>query len=249
MRDMGTTRRLELEGAYNVRDLGGYETVDGRSSRWRRFLRADSLHRLSPASQAKLVDYGVRTAVDLRRTDETEVEPNVFVGSAEVAYYHKNMIGDSLVDPTGAMAYPERAVSFYPLILDERLDQIGETLAILAAPDSGTALFHCAGGQDRTGLIAALLLGVAGVPAQTIAEDYTLTAEYIVDRYRGPDAPTEVDPADYTVEAYRQRNCMPEVMLLTLDHLDQRYGGVEGYVRAAGLSDRQIGDLRRSFVE
>jgi protein-tyrosine phosphatase len=249
MRDMGTTRRVEIEGAYNVRDLGGYETADGRRTRWRTFLRADSLHRLTASTQARLVGYGLRTVVDLRRTAETEVEPNVFAGSTEVRYHHKNMMGDSLADPTGAVAYPARVVNFYNLILDERIDQIGETLAILAAPDKGTALFHCAGGQDRTGIIAALLLGLAGVPATTIAEDYTLTAEYIVDRYHGADAPPGVDPADYTVEAYRQRNCMPEVMLLTLEHLDRQYGGVEGYVRSARLSDRQIGDLRGSFVE
>ncbi len=59
-------RHLRLEGTYNVRDIGGYRTTDGRHTRWRRLLRADSLHRLTPASQAALVDYGVRTVIDLR---------------------------------------------------------------------------------------------------------------------------------------------------------------------------------------
>ena len=63
-------RRLEIEGAYNVRDLGGYCTGNGCRTRWQRFLRADSLHQLSPSAQTALLDYGVRTVIDLRRTSK-----------------------------------------------------------------------------------------------------------------------------------------------------------------------------------
>jgi len=84
-------RYLEIEGAHNVRDLGGYGTRDGGCTRWRRFLRADSLHGLSPAAQTVLLDYGVRTLIDLRRTKETQAKPNVFARSAGVAYHPLNM--------------------------------------------------------------------------------------------------------------------------------------------------------------
>lgn len=248
MRDMGIARHLELEGAYNVRDLGGYGTVDGGHTRWRMFLRADSLHRLSPASQAKLVDYGVRTVVDLRRTVETLAEPDVFADSPDVEYHWHNMTGDSFADPYGDRDPPARFEQ-YTNILDQRIGQIGETLAVMAVPDGAPALFHCGAGQDRTGMIAALLLGLAGVSPQTIAEDYTLTAQHFVERYLGKDAPPGVDPAEYEVEAYRRRQCPPEAMLRTVEYLADRYGGVQGYVRAAGLSDLEIGRLRSALLE
>ena len=246
---MAPTRSLQIDGAYNVRDLGGYETVDGRRTRWRTFIRSDSLHRLTPASQVKLVGYGVHTVIDLRTSAEINGQPNVFAGSTQVSYRHIIMVGDSFAGPSAGHELPMRVVNQYRLTLDQRLAQIGEIMALLAAPVSGAVLFHCAGGQDRTGLIAALLLGVAGVPPETIAEDYTLTAQYAVDLYLGKDAPPDVAPADYTVEAYRRRNCPPEAMMLTLEHLERRYGGVEGYLRASGVSDGELTSLRASLLK
>jgi len=78
------TRHLGLEGTYNLRDLGGYHTSDGRTTRWRTFFRSDSLRRLPLAAQATLLAYGVRTVIDLRRSDELHVAPNVFAGSSAV---------------------------------------------------------------------------------------------------------------------------------------------------------------------
>ena len=76
---------LHIEGAYNVRDLGGYATSDGRRTRWGVFLRADSLHRLPLRSQAALIDYGIRTVIDLRRSREIQSDPNVFFASSDVS--------------------------------------------------------------------------------------------------------------------------------------------------------------------
>ena len=93
---MEPTRRLELEGAYNVRDIGGYETVDGHRTRWKTFLRSDGMHRLTARDQTTLLDYGLKTVVDLRRTDEVEEKPNVFEGSDQVTYVRHNLSGDNL---------------------------------------------------------------------------------------------------------------------------------------------------------
>ena len=87
-------RRLELEGARNVRDLGGYHAGNGRLTQWRRILRADSLHALTPAAQDSLLAIGLRTVVDLRRSGEIETDPNVFAASPDVDYHHLNMLGD-----------------------------------------------------------------------------------------------------------------------------------------------------------
>src|SRR5262245_36563109 len=93
------TRHLELEGTYNVRDTGGYATVDGRVTRWRILLRGDSLHRLTPAGQDELVAKGLRTVIDLRHDTELARAPNVFAASDRVRYINISLLND-IPDPT-----------------------------------------------------------------------------------------------------------------------------------------------------
>ena len=243
-------RHLDLEGAYNVRELGGYQTSDGRITRWKTFLRADSLHRLPAESQAALIDYGVRTVIDLRQSQEIQDSPNPFFGSSEVKYYHQNLSGDvTLVqdgDPPDRADVAQRISEGYCRRLDRRHSLVREILATLAQPESLPALFHCAGGTDRTGIISALLLGIAGVTPEIIAEDYTLSARYLINLFL---AEAESPDENLTWEACQQKYCPPEVMLLMLQHLEKRYGGVEGYSRTIGLMQDQIDSLRNALVE
>ena len=273
-------RHLDLEGACNIRDIGGYPTDDGRRTRWKMFLRSDSLHHLAPKSQAALIAYGVRTVIDLRRTEETETHPNVFVGSSEVVYLHHNIIGDGatitqVISHLAAQRAEgdealelrerefvetelpaERIKNSYTTLLDLRQSGVYHVLSALADPAARPALYHCAGGKDRTGVITALLLGIAGVRRETIAEDYALTARFLfpcfpglkLQRTLGGEAAAEQDCVT-TWEQYQAEFCPPEGMIKTLQHLDDRYGGIEGYLQAIGLSSGQIESLRRALVE
>ena len=81
MSDLEPRRHLDLAGAYNIRDIGGYPTTHGRCARWKTLLRADSLHTLAPV-------------IDLRRTPEPQARPNVFANSPNLQYYHQNMLDD-----------------------------------------------------------------------------------------------------------------------------------------------------------
>ena len=244
-------RHLDLEGAYNIRDIGGYPTSDGRQTRWRTFLRAGTLHRLPASSQTALLDYGIRTVVDLRGAEELRNEPDVFAQSAGVAYHPLNMMGDDPLAGPGDPSEPEDPfenwVWLYRLILDRRHSRICETIATLARPGAAPAIYHCAGGKDRTGLITALLLGVAGVPDEIIAEDYGLTARYLV--RRSYDADPELEARGYTWQDYQRDACPPAVMLRTLEHLRERYGGVEGYLLGCEPGRETIERLRAAFVE
>ena len=249
-------RHLDLEGAYNIRDIGGYATSDGRSTRWQTLLRADSLHRLAPASVRALIEYGVRTVIDLRTTDELEQAPDVLSNSSEVSYIHRNMLGDPKASetsgpPASLVVGAERLFELYTTMLDQRRAVIIETLETLAAPGALPALFHCFAGKDRTGLITALVLGLAGVPAETIAEDYALSSGYLLKRYFDPEAAPEIEASGYTLEQYQSEYCYcaPDLMLETLRHIDERHGGIERYVRDGGLTQEQIDRLRISLLE
>ena len=161
---MEPERHIKVEGAFNVRDLGGYETREGRRTQWRRFLRADCLDKIDGADLASRIDGGLRTVVDLRGVREVEEEQSAFRGSTEApTYISVDLMGvlDPAKDPATWPQPPEppyRYLALYSGWLDDRQESIRTVLSALAASDAVPALFNCHAGKDRTGVVAALLL-------------------------------------------------------------------------------------------
>ena len=249
--DLDPRRHLKLEGTLNTRDVGGYATRDGRQTRWGQFLRSDSLHELSAKGQQDLLDFGLRTVIDLRKSHEMQEKRNVFFGSEKVNYYHQNMVGDmklrELEDMPRDLEYVDMSRWQYSVVLDKRPSQVRDTLCTLAAPGALPALVHCAGGTDRTGLITALVLGIAGVPAETIAEDYGLTARFNLPLWL--EYHPEIDAATYTWQDLQRDACRPEVMIAVIRDLVERHYDVEGYARHVGVSRAEIDSIREAMVE
>ena len=245
-------RHLDLAGSYNIRDTGGYPTSDGRHMRWRRFIRADTLHRLPPESQAALIAYGLRTVIDLRNAREIRHEPCVFVNSGHVSYHHKAMVGDVLAaeweETPASGTVLEKIFQSYTSVIDRRQVEICKILSMLALPGTLPTVVHCHGGKDRTGIMTALVLGVAGVPVDIIVEDYILSARFLLKRRADGRAPG-VEAAYSTEEEYRHNCCPPEAMFSTLQHLSERYGGIESYLLDGGLDREHITNIRSALVE
>ena len=235
------TRRLAWEGLLNARDLGGYPAAGGRETRWGAVVRSDSLAALTEAGRAALATYGIRAIVDLRLPDELDRHPNPYAEPGDHGIAYTNV---SILDP--AAGYPPDTLTLaenYLWTLDRFAGYVAEVMAAIAGAPEGGVLIHCAAGKDRTGLISALLLGLAGVPAETIAADYALTAELLRPRDQewlehgpGERAEREALAARFAPTA--------EVMLEVLEGLDRRYGGVEGYLAAAGVSPADLQRLR-----
>ena len=249
--DLDPRRHFKLAGTVNTRDVGGYATIDGRQTRWGRLLRSDALDQLEPQSQQALLDYGLRSVLDLRKSREIQEKRNVFFGSDRVQYYHQNMVGDTLIREResipGSLDYVEHMRWSYSVVLDRRKSHIHDTLCLLSQPDAMPALVHCAGGTERTGLIIALVLGIAGVPEETIAADFALTARLTYGHYL--ETHPEVDADHYTMEDHQNGQCRPETILAVLRTLEERYCGVVGYARNSGMSEEQIAALREAIVE
>jgi protein-tyrosine phosphatase len=235
------TRRLTWEGLLNARDLGGYPAAGGGETRWGAVVRSDSLAALTQAGRAALAGYGVRAIVDLRLADEIDRHPNPFAepGDHGIAYTNVSMIDPAVENPPESLTLAES----YLWMLDRFAGQVAEVMAAIAAAPEGGVLVHCAAGKDRTGLISALLLGLVGVPAETIAADYALTAELLRPRDEewlehgpGERAEREAILARFAPTA--------EVMLEVLEGLDRRYGGVERYLLAAGVPEADLDRLR-----
>ena len=135
------------------------------------------------------------------------------------------------------------------MLLDQRQDVISETLVALADSKGHTAIYHCAAGTDRTGIISALLLGLAGVPADTIVNDYALSAHGLRRWILAEGIPDSLVGKDFNLDEPPQFLAPPEAMERTLQHLGDQYGGIESYVRHIGLTDAQINDIRNMLRE
>lgn len=238
-------RVIRLAGIGNLRDLGGYPVEGGGATRWRSVLRSGRLPVGDPRATAALLDMGLATVVDLRGPKELSVEPNPFDGASGVRYRNVPLFG--ALSPIAVARADGNAFDLAARYRDA-VDQCRETIAealstIAAATDDGVLLFHCSAGKDRTGIIAALLLSLAGVDRETVVGDYALTASVagpLLASLREEGIARGADPA--LVDEYL--SCPPETMRSLLAHLDEAYGGVETYVSGIGLGTPEVSRLR-----
>ena len=154
-------RVVPLFAVHNFRDLGGYPTADGRETRWRTLFRADGLYRLTPDDTQSVVDLGVTTVVDLRSDNEVRTRGVFPVGQHAVTLHHLPII-DVTWGETDTPDFDDAAdflVWAYREMLAEASPRFADAITLLAQQSALPAVFHCAAGKDRTGVLAALILG------------------------------------------------------------------------------------------
>ena len=241
-------RSIDLDGCVNFRDLGGYPTRDGRTLRWRQLFRSDALHALSESDVGRLRDeLSLSDIVDLRSTYELSNEGRGPLEREPIAFHH-NPLFDG--DPSAAerrradeMSLGERYVG----MMEFGHEKIVNAVRLLARAERG-AVYHCAAGKDRTGVISAILLGTLGVDDELIVADYALSGERIdeiIDRVmsmKGYEETLKDMPAD-TLHA--KPESMETVLALTAD----RWGSMGEYLRIGGLADADLERLRDRCLE
>ena len=270
------TRWLRLDGAANVRDLGGLPTDGGGQTARGRVLRSDNLQGLTPEDVRRLVgDYGLRTVVDLRTVVEVDKEgPGPLTREPTVTHLHCSLFpeggrmtdveADALLpwqtdDVRAADVAENRAVSggspdaddpsigYYLGYLRDRPDSVVAALRAIAAP-GGAAIVHCAAGKDRTGVVVALALSVAGVRRDAIVADYVATGDAlgeILDRLRATETYRE-DLDERSPDSHRPR---ARTMERFLEVLDERYGGPAGWLTGAGFGPDDQAALRARLLD
>lgn len=242
-------RRVDFGGVTNFRDLGGYETDDGRRVRWGRVFRSDGLHGLSGKDLEVFDALGVSAIYDLRRPEEIEHFPgprphiHLELPSTRVADTPPERLRSKL-DGERWLADDYRA-----MLRDSPL-VFGRLFSLLASEDRLPAVFHCFGGKDRTGMVAALLLGCLGVPREEVLYDYELTATY-----RSAEHVPELVELFLT---YGISEAAARAMLSTcrwgmveaLGALDEDFGGIDAYLLGpCQLSEATLSDLRGVLLE
>ncbi|MET9020442.1 tyrosine-protein phosphatase [Actinopolymorpha sp. NPDC004070] len=233
------SRHLDWPDCRNARDLGGLPTGDGRAIRHRALIRTDSPHRLTEQGVAAVHAYGVSRVIDLRRDVECERAPSPFAGTP----LHCHVPVQNPADPDHEWL---TLAEIYTAMLDLRPKLFATAVAAIADAPPGGVVVHCAGGKDRTGMVVAMALHLAGVETATIAADYALTEGRLAEE----NAATLAAISDPRVREIMRglQPTPPEVMLTTLDHLDSRYGGVASYLERGGFGADRAQVLRDRLV-
>ena len=224
------SRQIVLRGAHNVRDLGGYVTAQGGTVPWRRFLRGDCLHRLDEGEPERLHFEGLRMVVDLRTAREVRDAPSTLARQRGVEWVNLPLFDALSPAALAEVKVPEGhpLLAMYITAIETRGEAITTILNRIATVREGAVLFNCTAGKDRTGIIAALLLGLAGVSHTDIIADYALTETLIPDLVTEFLTRSRANGGD--VEAYATLLESPaSAMAGLLGHLDGKYGSVMDY--------------------
>lgn len=257
-------RLLPLEGGRNFRDLGGWRSTDGRRVKWGRIYRSGAMSDLTMADLAYLSALGVSAICDLRSPSEREAEPNPFlkIGGPKVVAtgYDRSAATSALMRMTtredAIQGFADAYVDFLDLLAPHYADIFARLLA-----GQGALAFNCSAGKDRTGVGAALILSVLGVPREIVIADYALSEVYVPPSlYLEPMARGEA-VGGFTVQQSRALAKLPPevlkvivgsdpaVMRRALAMIDARFGGPVALAKARlGLTDGKIAALRRAYL-
>lgn len=223
-------RRAPLSDTPNFRDLGGYATACGGATRFGVFFRSACPNGLSVSDIELLKSFNITTAVDLRGGGNADETQTGFV--ADGIEIHNIPIGGGEA-PRYAVDCPK---GYMEIVAHPNIAAVFKTLA----QADGAAVFHCFAGKDRTGVIAALLLMLAGVSDTDIIADYTLTYAYFLKRLR---------------EDFKRTDCEKDVFIPHPDHMEgflrlfyRQYGNARSYLLKVGVSERQIDKIVGKFV-
>jgi protein-tyrosine phosphatase len=240
-------RHLDLQGASNFRDLGGYQTADGRSVRWRQIFRSNHLGHLTAADIEIVRGLGVRNAFDFRGIQERSAAA---CGIAEITVH-------SLPIEPSVVAALRARLAAGALSADDALEIMRwsyrnyvrrnthsfRALFSHLVEDSAPLVIHCTAGKDRTGFACALVLLALGVPDEVIVEDYLLTNRfYRRDPSSATDLPDDVRQAIGSVDA--------SFLAAGLDAVRADHGDLEGYFRdGLGLGVREHAALKERYLQ
>ena len=240
-------RHLNLEGATNFRDLGGYPTADGRTLRWRQIFRSNHLGHLTDADVTVVRGFGVETAFDFRGVDERTaavcVMPEITVRSLPieptvVAALRAKLQARALLS-ADALEIMRDSYRGYVRTNTHSFREMFTHLVNASAP----SVIHCTAGKDRTGFAVALILNALGVPNQVISEDYLLTNRYYRrDPNSAPDLPADVRQAIGSVDS--------TFLAAGFEAVNRQYGDLESYFRdGLGLGVQERAELKQRYLQ
>jgi protein-tyrosine phosphatase len=235
------SRDLDWEGCFNARDLGGLPLAAGGATLRGRVVRADSLDRLTPTGWAALWDFGVRTIIDLRREDECLPDVARPQGLAMHRVSWDDYPDSEWRERNGPPGLPKGMLPF----LREYPQAVAETARLLIDAEPGSALVHCAGGRDRTGLFSIVLGALVGVEPRALLADYQRTFTRLLPMFRLFGLQDEIDLVESEAKAEHRARifAMVESVIAELDA-----DAAEKVLRDGGLSEDEVVAVRDALL-
>ncbi len=247
---------ISLDGAVNVRDLGGLPTVDGRTTKAGVLLRADNLQDLTEQDVGTLLDAGVGTVIDLRTKPELEITGPGPLTQTHVAHKHLDLIPHGF---DGRSELVERTIPdesagehamdhFYIDYVRDAPHAVADALQAIADPSSGAVLVHCAAGKDRTGVVVSIALSLVGVTRSAVVDDYARSGERI-EQIRNRLLGTDLYSGDIARRSLDSMTPHAGNMERFLDRIDREYGGIHGLAMAIGFDEESVARLGRRLID
>lgn len=245
-------RRIGLEHVHNFRDLGGYPTAEGKATKWNTLFRSDGLYRLRSSEDiSRVQQLQLRSVIDLRTKREQDDQGIFPTAEISVTFHHLSIVDvtwsnsetPDITDPV------EFLVWGYRDMLEIGATRFAEAMRVLSQETALPAVFHCAAGKDRTGVLAALVLASLGVDDEHICADYGLTRD-AMQRWT-------VWAKQHQPELAQRFATMPpvflaadpEAMRIILEDLHGKFGSVANYVREIGVEPETIASLKHLLLD
>lgn len=245
-RESGNQQRwLPIEGCVNFRDLGGYRNSQGQTVRWRRLFRSDALQDMTPSDAVyAMEELGIRLVVDLRNPDEAERDGRGPLPGLGATYTHHPLLLERGFPPFTGGDVVERLSSTYQWLIHNSGPRVADAVNAITDANGSAVVFHCSAGKDRTGLLAAMVLEVLEVDAETIRADYLLTNEAVEGILRRIKAmQPNASPTTQSLAA------QPLAFQVFQDTLRGEYAGAKAYLQRHGLSSESLERLRSNLLE
>lgn len=251
-------RRLPLQETVNTRDLGGYETTDGRRVKWGKVFRSDHLARLTDKDIAFLQRLKIQSVCDFRTLVEVRNRPDRFPAGDSGSYVHlpvnhlqfePGLLFEKLKNGDADWLTPEFLIEGYLLNVDQFASTWGEVFKRLADPAHLPLIFHCTGGKDRAGACAALILLALGVPEKTVISDYGLSNIYIADVVNQIYDQFDID-AQYRKKISPYFSAPQYCIEAMISHLNEKYGSAIAYLASrAGVTEEMLQTIKSQLLE
>ncbi len=261
-------RVIHLEGTSNTRDIGGYQTSDLRTLRWRQIIRSENLSRLTASDFQKLEEIGVKTVIDLRTDREHDQSPTVWLGDNPPRFFHFP-IGDAQNDWFKAQRRMmkrqrfkeeqslEHMIDGYRMIAEVGPPSFQKLMELVLDQSNWPILIHCNAGKDRAGVAVTLIMEALGVDRETIMEEFLLTNEisraeekaiFLAKKSKNSGSVMKFGRSPSASAWFPIVGVQPEMLEAFYASVDEQYGSMDALLTEIGVDQEARSALAASLT-